>query len=67
MMAPLARILVRYAVGALVVRAWLTPDDALLLTGDPELIRLAEMGLMALPGAATEVYYWLAKRYGWAT
>lgn len=56
--APLARIVIRYAVG-LIVGA----DAAELLAGDPDIVTVVAVAI----GGAVEVAYNLAKRKGWAT
>jgi len=56
--APIARILVRYAVG-LIIGA----DAADIAAGDPDVISLVAVAI----GAAVEVIYSAAKRRGWAT
>lgn len=56
--APIARILIRYAVG-LIVGA----DTAGILAADPDVITMAAVAI----GAAVEVVYAIAKRKGWAT
>lgn len=56
--APIARILIRYAVG-LIVGA----DTAGILAADPDVITMAAVAI----GGAVEVLYAIAKRKGWAT
>lgn len=56
--APIARIIIRYAVG-LIVGA----DAAGLLAADPDLTTVVALSI----GGAVEVAYSLAKRKGWAT
>lgn len=56
--APLARIVVRYVVGAIIGM-----DAASALAGDPDVITVVALGI----GAAVEVAYGFAKRKGWAT
>ena len=56
--APIARIVIRYAVG-LIVGA----DQAGILAADPDLITIVAVAI----GAAVEVVYSVAKRKGWAT
>lgn len=56
--APIARIVVRYAVG-LIVGA----DTAGILAADPDVITMAAVAI----GGAVEVLYAIAKRKGWAT
>jgi hypothetical protein len=59
----IARIVLRYVAGALVAWGLLAPEDADILTMDPEMAVLVG----ALITAAVEGGYALAKRYGWAT
>jgi len=56
--APIARIIVRYAVGVA-----LGSDAAGLLALDPDVITVVALGI----GAAVEVVYGLAKAKGWRT
>jgi hypothetical protein len=56
--APVARIVVRYVVGAVIGM-----DAAHALAGDPDVITVVALAI----GAATEVAYAMAKRRGWTT
>lgn len=56
--APIARIFVRYAVGAV-----LGSETGDMLAGDPDVIVFVALGV----GFAVEALYALAKRKGWAT
>lgn len=56
--APIARIIIRYAVG-LIVGA----DAAGLMAADPDMVTVLAVAI----GGAVEVAYSLAKRKGWAT
>lgn len=67
MLGPISRILLRVLVGILVGKAWFSPEDANALTSDPEIAAMIEAGLAAAIWAATEGWYWLAKRMGWQT
>jgi hypothetical protein len=67
MNAALARIFLRYAAMALVMWGWLAPADRQVLATDPELAGLLELGIGLAVMASTELWYWLAKRFGWAT
>lgn len=58
MYAPIARILIRYAVGLVIGM-----DAAGVLAGDPEIVTMVATGI----GAAVEAVYAIAKRKGWAT
>ena len=56
--APIARIVIRYAVGLIV-----GDDMAGVLAADPDVVTIAAVAI----GAAVEVVYSVAKRKGWAT
>ena len=58
MYAPVARIVLRYLVGAVIGAA---QADA--LVGDPDVVTAVALGI----GAAVEAAYAIAKRRGWAT
>lgn len=58
MYAPVARIVLRYLVGAVIGAA---QADA--LVGDPDVVTAVALGI----GAAVEAAYAFAKRRGWAT
>jgi preprotein translocase subunit Sec61beta len=59
----LARILLRYAAGALVTWGIVAPEDAQILAMDPDLAILVGAGL----GAVVEAAYAIARRNGGAT
>lgn len=61
------RILLRYAVGALVIKGILSADLGEALEGDPNIIAFIEVGVGAVIATVVERYYVLAKRYGWPT
>lgn len=67
MTGPIARILLRVLAGILIGKGWFAPEDANSLISDPEVAALAEMAVGGAIWAATEGYYYLAKRWGWAT
>lgn len=56
--APIARIILRYGVGAII-----GASQAELLAGDPDIVSMVALAV----GAAVEAAYVLAKRKGWAT
>jgi hypothetical protein len=64
---PISRIILRYLVGALVAYNVITADHGSIVSTDPDLATLLEVGLSAVPGVAMEVWYWMAKRFGWPT
>lgn len=63
MSAAIARILLRYGSGALVVHGYLSADDANVLAMDPDMQMLIGTAI----GALTEVWYVVARKMGWAT
>jgi hypothetical protein len=67
MNAAIARILLRYLAMALVMWGYLAPADRQVLATDPELAGLLELGIGLAIMAGTELWYWAAKRLGWAT
>ncbi|TRL39821.1 hypothetical protein [Rhizobium straminoryzae] len=66
MSAVFARILLRYAAGALVARGLLDIDTAAGISTDQDLAAVAQIAIGAGMGAATEIYYALARRFGWS-
>lgn len=60
------RIVLRYVAAALVAKGVFTAADAGHLTSDPDVINLLEVGAGLAVGAATEWWYWLARKFGWA-
>jgi hypothetical protein len=58
MIAPIARIILRYGVGAV-----FGMEVGSLLAGNPDVVLLVATGI----GVATEVVYAYAKKKGWAT
>ncbi len=67
MLGPISRILLRVVVGILVGKAIFSAEDGNALSSDPEIAALIEMGLAFVIGAANELWYWAAKRFGWTT
>lgn len=65
-LAPLARIIVRYAAGAFVAKGLLSADTGATLAIDPDVINYVDIGLGVAAGGVTELYYMLARRFGWA-
>ncbi len=66
MSAVVARILLRYLAAALLAKGFLTQDSSSLLSSDPEVVQLIEVGVGAAIGAATELWYFAARRLGWS-
>jgi hypothetical protein len=65
-MSPLVRILLRYGSGFLIAKGLLDSETGNMLATDPDIARSLEIVLGVAAGAAGEVWYFLAKRYGWA-
>lgn len=57
---PLLRVILRYAGAGLMTKAGIQID----LT-DPDIASLAEFALGALLSTATEVWWYLSRKYGW--
>lgn len=64
MTAVIARIALRYISGALVIKGLLPADSG--IATDPDVINLIDVALGLAIGAATEGWYMLARRMGWA-
>jgi hypothetical protein len=67
MNAAIARILLRYLAPVLVMWGLLGPADRQMFATDPDLAGLIEIGIGLAIMAGTELWYWAAKRFGWAT
>jgi len=65
--APYARIILRYGFGALVAAGSVDAFSAETIATDEDLINLVAIGIGAIGGVLNEIWYKLAKRYGWAT
>jgi glycerol uptake facilitator-like aquaporin len=64
---PIARIILRYLSGALVVWGVTSGQAANELVMTPEVINLTEVVIGLMLGAATEYWYRLARKFGWET
>jgi hypothetical protein len=64
-MAPFIRIALRYLAGYLIARGWLAQDDTGIFD-DPDLVAAISYGGAALCALASEFWYALAKKWGWA-
>jgi len=64
-MSAIIRIVLRYGAGFLVARGLLGESDGNMLASDPEVAALIETGIGLALGAASEAWYYLAKRFGW--
>lgn len=67
MVGVVVRIILRYGAGFLVAKGLLSPEDGSTFAVDPDLAQMLEIGIGFGIGAATEAYYAIAKRLGWAT
>ena len=66
MSAVITRIVLRYAAGALVAHGLLAPDVGNQLSVDPDVLAAIEVVVGAALGALSEVWYYLARRFGWS-
>lgn len=66
MIGPISRILLRYGSGALVTIGIVSPDMGGMLAVDEDVLSLVQIGLGSAVGAATEIWYWAANKYGWS-
>lgn len=62
----LARILLRVGAGILIGKGIFAPDDINAIVTDIEVIGLVETALGGIVWAGAELYYWAARRWGWA-
>lgn len=62
----IVRIGLRYIAAAFVAKGVFPASDAGAFVADPEVINIAEIAIGVVIGAATEGWYWLARRLGWA-
>lgn len=66
MVSVIIRILLRYVAAALVAKGLLSPGLGEYITDDPEVAALVEIAAGVAAGAAAELWYTLARRFGWA-
>lgn len=62
----IARIILRYLAGALIAKGFLSPDLGNTIVADPEIETMIQVGLGLVIGGATELFYFFARRFGWA-
>lgn len=60
------RILLRYASGALVAKGLLSAEDGASFATDPDIAQVLEVAAGMAIGAATEGWYYLARKFGWS-
>lgn len=66
MTAVIARIGLRYVAGLLIAKGLLAPDMGAEIVGDVDLQAALEVGLGLAAGAASECWYFLARKFGWS-
>lgn len=66
MTAVVARIILRYAAGALVIKGLLPEETGTQIASDADILGILEMGLGLGIGVATEVWYYFARKFGWS-
>lgn len=66
MTAVVARIVLRYAAGALVIKGLLPEETGTQIASDADILSIVETGLGLGIGAVTEAWYFLARKFGWA-
>jgi len=63
----IARIIIRYVAGALIARGLFSPADGDFINANPDIEEIMTAAVGAAIMAGTEVFYYLAKRWGWRT
>lgn len=66
MNAVVARIVLRYAAGFFIAWGFVSSDMGASLATDPDVLNLLQIGIGALLGAASELWYYYARKFGWA-
>jgi len=64
-MAPIVRILLRYATGPLLLIGLILPEEQQSIISDPEIVGWVSTGLGILAPIIAEGWYWLAREFGW--
>lgn len=65
-MAPIARIISRYIVGAILMKAGIDATTAASVGADPDVVVVVQAGVGLGVAVVTEGFYALARRFGWA-
>lgn len=65
-MSAFVRIFLRYLAAYMVARGFLTEGDGSMLSSDPDLAMMLETGIGFASGAIAEVWFILARKFGWA-
>jgi hypothetical protein len=66
MIGPISRIVLRYVAGALIAHGVLDMAAGTDIAGNADVLELVQLGVGAALGVATEVWYWAARKLGWA-
>lgn len=66
MIAPVSRIILRYVAGILIAKGWLDSGFGQQLATDPDVLSLVQIGVGFAAAAASEGWYWLARKFGWS-
>ncbi len=66
MIAPIARIALRYFAGALIAKGFADASFANDFAANPDALALVQAGIGAALGGLTEAWYYLARRFGWS-
>ena len=67
MTGPISRIILRVLSGYLMAGGWIPEDMAAEISADPDVLQVVQAGVGGTVWAATETWYWLAKKWGWRT
>lgn len=67
MSGPIIRILLRVLSGFLIAKGWFAPETIGWIADDPDVIMVVNMAVGGVVWAATEAYYWMARKFGWRT
>ena len=66
MIGPISRIVLRYVAGALIAHGVVDMATGTDVANNSDVLELVQLGVGAALGIGTEVWYWAAKRFGWA-
>jgi hypothetical protein len=66
-MAPIIRILLRYATFPLLAFGLILPEEQADIIGDPEFVQWVSTALGIVAPFVAEGWYWIARRAGWST
>jgi len=66
MTAVLVRIGLRYGAGILIAKGLLAPEAGMSLAQDPDIAMALQIAAGVVAGAVSELWYFLARKLGWA-